>query len=223
MTINFHNTHFEVSASKMSECPGGIVPEIVFAGRSNAGKSTAINTLCKQRQLAYASKMPGRTQLLNFFGVRNQGEVIARLVDLPGYGFAKIALTNQSAWDQELGGYLADRVSLRGCVMIIDCRRGLMDIDKALLTWVGNRNLPVHIVLSKADKLTRQEQVICLRETDKTLLPHRANGHEITTQLWSALKKTGVETLENLLSFWIDPAAYPLPTKPVKDVKTTSP
>lgn len=223
MTINFHNTHFEVSASKLSECPGGIVPEIVFAGRSNAGKSTAINTLCKQRQLAYASKTPGRTQLLNFFGVQLHSETIARLVDLPGYGFAQIALTHQSAWDREMGGYLAERVSLRGCVLIVDSRRGLMDIDKALLTWVGNRQLPVHIVLSKADKLTRQQQVICLRQTRQLIEAALGHGHEITVQLWSALKKTGLETLENQLSFWIDPAQFPLPEQPVKAIQTTSP
>ena len=205
MTINFHNTHFEISASRMNECPGASVPEIVFAGRSNSGKSSAINTLCKQRQLAYASKMPGRTQLLNFFSVIEKGEMIARLVDLPGYGFAQLAQTSQSAWDRELGGYLANRGSLRGCVMIADCRRGLLELDHALLKWVGERNMPVHVLLSKADKLTRQEQVLCLRETDKALAPHRINGNIITTQLWSALKKTGVENFEKQLSAWVRP------------------
>ncbi len=143
MTINFHNTHFEISASRMVECPGASVPEIVFAGRSNAGKSTAINTLCKQRQLAYASKMPGRTQLLNFFHVIEQAEPIARLVDLPGYGFAQLAQTSQSVWDKELGSYLADRPSLVGTVLIVDCRRGLLELDYALIKWVGHRQLPV--------------------------------------------------------------------------------
>ena len=121
----------------MVECPGASVPEIVFAGRSNAGKSTAINTLCKQRQLAYASKMPGRTQLLNFFHVIEQAEPIARLVDLPGYGFAQLAQTSQSVWDKELGSYLAERPSLVGTVLIVDCRRGLLELDYALIKWVG--------------------------------------------------------------------------------------
>ncbi|MCQ8895322.1 ribosome biogenesis GTP-binding protein YihA/YsxC [Limnobacter humi] len=205
MTINFHNTHFEISASKMNECPGASVPEIVFAGRSNAGKSTAINTLCKQRQLAYASKMPGRTQLLNFFHVLEQGEAIARLVDLPGYGFAQLAQSSQSAWDRELGSYLADRISLRGCVLIVDARRGLLELDHALIQWVSHRQLPVHILLSKSDKFNRQEQVLALRAANKALEPHRVNGHVITVQLWSALKKQGVDEFERQLTQWIRP------------------
>ncbi|HEX4918206.1 MAG TPA: ribosome biogenesis GTP-binding protein YihA/YsxC [Limnobacter sp.] len=207
MTINFHNTHFEISASRMVECPGASVPEIVFAGRSNAGKSTAVNTLCKQRQLAFASKMPGRTQLLNFFHVLEQGEPIARLVDLPGYGFAQLAQSSQSAWDKELGGYLAERPSLCGCVLIVDSRRGLLDLDHALIQWVGHRQLPVHILLSKADKFNRQEQVLALRAAEKAVTPYRDKGHPITVQLWSALKKTGLPQLENQLQSWIRPAA----------------
>lgn len=205
MSINYHNTHFEISASKMTECPAASVPEIVFAGRSNAGKSSAINTLCKQRQLAFASKMPGRTQLLNFFHLLEQGQAIARLVDLPGYGFAQLAQSSQSTWDKELGGYLAQRTSLRGCVLIVDARRGLLDLDKALIQWLQPRNLPVHILLSKADKFNRQEQTLALRAAHQTLEPYRAQGHPITVQLWSALKKQGIPELENRLTQWIRP------------------
>lgn len=211
MTINFHNTHFEISASRMIECPAASVPEIVFAGRSNAGKSSAINTLCKQRQLAYASKMPGRTQLLNFFHVIEQNEPIARLVDLPGYGFAQLAQTSQSTWDRELGGYLSQRPSLRGCVLIVDSRRGLLELDKGLIQWVGARNIPVHILLSKADKFNRQEQILALRAAQKIADPFRANGQAITIQLWSALKKQGLPELETLLSQWVRPET---PTRP---------
>lgn len=214
MTLNFHNTQFETSASKMSECPGAIVPEIVFAGRSNAGKSTAINTLCKQRQLAYASKTPGRTQLLNFFTVQLQGQVIARLVDLPGYGFAQLAQTSQTAWDRELGGYLADRGSLKGCVLIVDSRRGLQELDLALLDWVSKRQLAVHIVLSKSDKLTRQEQVLCKRKVEAQVKPYVELGQPVSVQLWSALKKAGIETLELRLSHWISPEQFPTPEAP---------
>jgi GTP-binding protein len=212
MSINYHNTHFEISASKMVECPAASVPEIVFAGRSNAGKSSAINTLCKQRQLAFASKMPGRTQLLNFFHLLEQGQAIARLVDLPGYGFAQLAQSSQSTWDKELGGYLAQRTSLRGCVLIIDARRGLLDLDKALIQWLQPRNLPVHILLSKADKFNRQEQTLALRTANKTLEPYRAQGHPITVQLWSALKKQGIPELENQLTQWIRPEETALVT-----------
>jgi GTP-binding protein len=189
----------------MIECPGASVPEIVFAGRSNAGKSTTINTLCKQRQLAYASKMPGRTQLLNFFQILEKTEPIARLVDLPGYGFAQLAQTSQSVWDKELGSYLRDRPSLVGCVLIVDCRRGLLELDFALIKWVSLRQLPVHIVLSKADKLNRQEQVLTLRQAKKVLIPYCERAHEITVQLWSGLKKIGLTDLENQLSNWIRP------------------
>ncbi|MDH4396589.1 MAG: ribosome biogenesis GTP-binding protein YihA/YsxC [Limnobacter sp.] len=205
MTINFHNTHFEISASKLQECPGASVPEIVFVGRSNAGKSTAINTLCQQRQLAYASKMPGRTQLLNFFTVIQKGETIARLVDLPGYGFAKLAESSKSIWDKELGNYLSERPSLRGCVMIVDSRRGLLEMDHGLLNWVGHRSLPVHIVLSKSDKLSNQEKSQALRDAQAATKAYRDYGQPITIQLWSALKKSGMTEFEKRLTQWIHP------------------
>ncbi|MFN4327293.1 MAG: ribosome biogenesis GTP-binding protein YihA/YsxC [Limnobacter sp.] len=205
MTINFHNTHFEISASKMAECPGASVPEIVFAGRSNAGKSTAINTLCKQRQLAYASKMPGRTQLLNFFHILKEGEPFARLVDLPGYGFAQLAQSSQSHWDRELGSFLAQRISLRGCVLIVDARRGLLELDHALLDWLTPRQLPVHILLSKADKFNRQEQTQALRTARQAVQARVDKGQPITIQMWSALKKQGLPELETCLNQWIFP------------------
>lgn len=203
MLKNFHSARFEISAAKLHQCPGASVPEIVFAGRSNAGKSSAINTLCNQRQLAYASKMPGRTQLLNFFTVVYESEVITRLVDLPGYGFAKLAQKEQNQWDKELGGYLSQRISLVGCVLIVDSRRGLMDLDIGLLDFLSQRKLPVHIVLSKSDKLTRQESILAQRKVEKDMAPRIADGHPITVQLWSALKKSGVDTLENKLKGWI--------------------
>lgn len=205
MLINYHNTHFETSAAKQTDCPGASVPEIVFVGRSNAGKSTAINTLCHQRQLAFASKTPGRTQLLNFFQVLEKGNVIARLVDLPGYGYAQVAQTDQSVWDRELGGYLRHRISLRGCVMIVDSRRGLQDRDLGLIEFVQDRQLPVHIVLSKADKLKKQEKVLCLRATRQATEKFSESGQVITVQLWSALKKEGLTELEKQLTHWIRP------------------
>ena len=128
-------------------------------------------------------------------------------VDLPGYGFAQLAQTSQSVWDKELGSYLADRPSLVGTVLIVDCRRGLLELDYALIKWVGHRQLPVHILLSKADKFNRQEQVLALRATQKALDPYRVNGHEITVQLWSALKKIGMVELETQLSNWVRPPA----------------
>lgn len=205
MTINFHNTHFETSAPTLDLCPGASVPEIAFVGRSNAGKSTAINTLCQRRQLAYASNTPGRTQLLNFFHVLESGDPIARLVDLPGYGYAQLSTVDKAAWDRELGGYLSTRVSLRGCVMIVDSRRNLQERDLGLLEFVKGRKLPVHIVLSKADKLKKQEKVLCLREAKKHVKPWTDQGQEVTLQLWSATKKEGIDTLNQQLTTWIRP------------------
>ena len=164
--------------------------------------------------------MPGRTQLLNFFHVIEQAEPIARLVDLPGYGFAQLAQTSQSVWDKELGSYLAERPSLVGTVLIVDCRRGLLELDYALIKWVGHRQLPVHILLSKADKFNRQEQVLALRSTQKALDPYRVNGHEITVQLWSALKKIGMVELETQLSNWVRPPV-PTPETPETEPPTT--
>lgn len=205
MNINFHNTHFETSAPRLDLCPGASVPEIAFAGRSNAGKSTAINTLCNQRQLAFASNTPGRTQLLNFFNVIEEGLPIARLVDLPGYGYAQLSQVDKAAWDRELGGYLLDRVSLRGCVLIVDSRRGLQDRDIGLLQFVNDRKLPVHIVLSKADKLNNQEKSLCLRKAKSQIQPYVDSGQDVTVQLWSALKKQGLSELNKLLNHWIRP------------------
>ncbi|MFN7834202.1 MAG: ribosome biogenesis GTP-binding protein YihA/YsxC [Burkholderiaceae bacterium] len=217
MLNNFHSAQFEVSAAKYHQCPSADVPEIAFVGRSNAGKSTTVNTLCNQRQLAYASKTPGRTQLLNFFSVQFQGAPIMRLVDLPGYGFAQLAQQEQNRWDRELSAYLADRPSLVGCVMIVDARRGLLPLDSDLLDWVFPRRLPIHIVLSKADKLSKQAATLCLQAIRQNVQLRIDAGHPITVQLWSALKKQGIDTLELQLKHWIghapdnEPAAQDTP------------
>lgn len=205
MLNNFHSARFEISAAKLSQCPGASVPEVAFVGRSNAGKSTAINTLCNHRQLAYASRTPGRTQLLNFFTVQHDGQTIARLVDLPGYGFAQVSREEKGAWDDELGSYLTERPSLVGCVIIADARRGLLPLDWGMINWLAPRRTPVHVVLSKVDKLTNQEKAIVLRDTRKALEPVNAQGQPATVQLWSALKKSGLTELEDLLRGWVMP------------------
>jgi GTP-binding protein len=207
MLNNFHSTCFEISAAKLSQCPAPSVPEIVFIGRSNAGKSTAINTLCNRRQLAFASKTPGRTQLLNFFSVLNQSNTVARLVDLPGYGFAQLSQSEKSQWDIELGGYLRNRSALHGCVMIVDARRGLLALDRSAIHWLAIRKTPIHIVLSKADKLTTQEKINVQRKTLEEVQRHIEAGHSITIQLWSSLKKIGLIELENQLKQWIFPTS----------------
>lgn len=205
MTINFHNTHFEISAPTLDLCPGPSVPEIAFAGRSNSGKSTTINTLCSHRQLAFASQTPGRTQLLNFFEVRQTGEPIARLVDLPGYGYAQLSAKEQATWDKELGGYLTTRTSLRGCILIVDARRKLQARDFTFLNFVGQRKLAVHIVLSKADKLKKAEKKDASTQTLQDVQPLVDEGQEVTVQLWSATKKQGLSELNSKLTEWIRP------------------
>ncbi len=205
MSINFHTTQFEISASRYRECPPALVPEVVFAGRSNAGKSSTINVLCNQRQLAYASRMPGRTQLLNFFHVIANQEPIARLVDLPGYGFAALAKSSQNQWERELGDYLELRPSIRGVVLIVDIRRGLLPLDVSLLNVLKPRKISIHILLSKADKLNRQAQTLALRTASTTI---SALGLEPvpSIQLWSATNKQGLEQLQTTLSDWLAPA-----------------
>jgi GTP-binding protein len=220
MLKNFHSASFEISAAKLVQCPGASVPEIVFVGRSNAGKSTAINTLCNHRQLAFASKTPGRTQLLNFFTVKYEGNVVARLVDLPGYGFAQLSKEEQARWDAELGGYLGQRPSLVGCVIIVDARRSLMPLDWAMIDWLRQRRTPIHIVLSKADKLTHQEKVETLRGVRMQVDPLVKGGHAITAQIWSALKKTGLQELETQLKQWI---GHGMPSAPDEQPDTDLP
>jgi GTP-binding protein len=176
------------SAATPDQCPDDIGAEVAFAGRSNAGKSSAINTLTDNGKLARTSKTPGRTQLLNFFALtENQ-----RLVDLPGYGFAKVSKSTKEAWQRELEKYLESRLSLRALILIMDIRHPLQDFDQAMLNWATRSNLPVHVVLTKADKLSRgpaKNQLFAVQKQLATL------GGQITAQLFSAHDKSGVEEL----------------------------
>lgn len=179
-----------------------LVPEVAFVGRSNAGKSTAINVLAQQKQLAFASKTPGRTQLLNFFELpeRVEGEDIVRgyLVDLPGYGFAKVDDATRERWDLLIGGYLAQRRMLRGIVLVIDARRGLMPVDETLIDLIQTRTQPesvrLHLLLTKADQLRTMQRREVQAQTE-------TRAHELpcptSVQLFSALKREGVDELRD--------------------------
>lgn len=179
-----------------------LVPEIAFVGRSNAGKSTAINVLAQQRQLAFASKTPGRTQLLNFFELpeRVDGEDVVRgyLVDLPGYGFAKVDDATRERWDSLIGAYLAQRRMLRGIVLVIDARRGLMPVDETLIDLIQTRTQPesvrLHLLLTKADQLRTMQRREVQAQTE-------TRAHELScptsVQLFSALKREGVDELRD--------------------------
>jgi GTP-binding protein len=192
---------FLTSAPTLAHCPPDIGREVAFAGRSNAGKSSCINSLARQRQLARASKTPGRTQLINFFSLDPE----RRLVDLPGYGYAKVAHTMKEEWQKNLGFYLQERHSLRGLVLLMDIRHPLTDFDCNMLEWAASRHLPVHCVLTKADKLNRGPSLNALQAVKKEL---KTLGFDSSAQLFSALKGGGLEALADKLGEWLE---YPVP------------
>lgn len=192
----FRHAIFEISAAKPSGLPSGEGPEIAFAGRSNAGKSSAINTLAGHTRLAFVSKTPGRTQLINVFRMKNG----AALVDLPGYGFAQVPLAVRLQWQGLLEDYLTRRANLAGLVLIMDSRRPLTELDWKMVGWFVSTGRPIHCLLTKSDKLTRQEQTATLRATRAALADY---GDQITVQMFSSLKKTGMEEAERVVGRWL--------------------
>ncbi len=177
--------------------------EVAFAGRSNAGKSSVINTLANQKRLAFTSKTPGRTQQLNYFGLGDD----KYLVDLPGYGYAKVQKSERARWDLFLSAYLSTRAPLAGMVLIMDARHPLTELDVQMLDWFAVTEKPVHVLLTKADKLTRNQQGSTLLKTRSTLNQRIGTN---TVSLFSSLKKTGIDEAEQVLSRWFD---IPLPEK----------
>ncbi|GIK26125.1 MAG: putative GTP-binding protein EngB [Betaproteobacteria bacterium] len=192
----FADAVFAISAEKLTDLPEPAGAEIVFAGRSNAGKSSAINALAGRTRLAFVSKTPGRTQLINFFRLRNG----AFLVDLPGYGYADVPEKVRRHWRGVLAAYLARRTSIGGLVLIMDARRPLTDLDRQMLEWFGPTGKPIHILLTKADKLTRSEAAKRLQTVRQELAPW---SDQISVQLFSSLKKTGVEEAESVIGGWL--------------------
>lgn len=193
----FRHATFEISAAKPSGLPSAAGAEIAFAGRSNAGKSSAINTLVGHTRLAFVSKTPGRTQLINVFRMTNG----AALVDLPGYGFAQVPLAVRLQWQGLLEDYLTRRTNLAGLVLIMDSRRPLTELDWKMVGWFAPTGRPIHCLLTKSDKLTRQEQTKTLRETRAALADY---GGQVTVQLFSSLKKTGMEEVEKVVGGWLE-------------------
>ena len=190
-----HTARFLTTAAQLHHLPPIDVPEIAFVGRSNAGKSTCINTLTQQKQLAFASKKPGRTQHINLFALGKQGVTDAVLADLPGYGYAAVSRSDKLRWQQVMVNYLVSRPGLTGIVLLCDPRLGLTELDEALLEAVRPRveeGLKFLIVLTKADKLTRSEQAKVLSITRL-----QAGGGEV--KMFSALKKQGVDEVAQLL------------------------
>ncbi len=198
-----HTARSLTTAAQLHHLPDHALPEIAFVGRSNAGKSTCINTLTQQKQLAFASKKPGRTQHINLFSLGKQGITDAVLADLPGYGYAAVAKMDKARWQQVMASYLVSRPNLLGVVMLCDPRHGLTELDDALLEIIRPRveeGLKFLIVLTKADKLTRAEQAKAL-----SIARLQAGGGEV--RLFSALKKQGLEEVAQLLWDWTHPPA----------------
>jgi len=197
-TLIYTNAVFEKSAAKLSQCPTDIIREVAFAGRSNAGKSSALNTLTGQKKLARTSKTPGRTQLINFFRL---GESKLALVDLPGYGFAKVPLATKNEWQKELETYLNRRQALCGLVLLMDIRHPLKDFDNAMLDWAGEAGMPVHILLTKADKLKRGPAKSTMLKVQKAVADL---GDLVTVQTFSSHNGEGLKILHNKLTSWLD-------------------
>ncbi|MBV1774608.1 ribosome biogenesis GTP-binding protein YihA/YsxC [Burkholderiaceae bacterium DAT-1] len=172
--------------------------EVAFVGRSNAGKSSAINTLANHTRLAYVSKTPGRTQHINYFTFGDE----RYLVDLPGYGYAEVPEAVRLHWEGLLGNYLATRENLIGLVQIMDSRHPLKPLDCRMLDWFLPRGLPVHVLLTKSDKLTKQEQTKTLRTVQEAL----SKWPNTTVQLFSSLKKLGAPEAETIIGGWFDDA-----------------
>jgi GTP-binding protein len=191
----YHQAKFINSAPRLKDAPPDRGMEIAFAGRSNAGKSSAINTLVQQNALARVSKTPGRTQLLNFFAIDEQ----RKLVDLPGYGYAKVTESVRKDWQAMMESYLNHRQALCGIVLVMDIRHPLTEFDWQLLTWCEQAKLPVHILLTKSDKLNYGAAKNTLLSVQKEL---GQLSVAITIQLFSALKKTGIDDIHQLLDEW---------------------
>ena len=193
---DYRKASFLTSAGKVSQCPADDGWEVAFAGRSNAGKSSAINSLTQNKKLARTSKTPGRTQLLNFFALSEQ----QRLVDLPGYGFAKVPQAVKREWTKQLENYLQQRQSLRGLVLLMDTRHPLQPFDQQMLDWALAAHMPVHILLTKADKLKKGPGKSTLLKVRAQLAEH---GDLVSVQLFSALKHTGHKELIAVLNKWL--------------------
>jgi GTP-binding protein len=196
---NYRAAKFLTSAAKLAQCPADAGWEVAFAGRSNAGKSSAINALTNNSKLAKTSKTPGRTQLINFFELSDN----QRLVDLPGYGFAKVPLAVKQEWTRQLEHYLQNRQCLRGLVLLMDIRHPLQPFDLQMLNWAWQASMPVHILLTKADKLKRGAASAALLSVRGQLRSHPGLA---SVQLFSAQTQDGHTELVAVLDDWLTTA-----------------
>jgi GTP-binding protein len=192
----FVAARFLISGAKLAQLPRDEIPEAAFVGRSNAGKSSALNMICQKRALARVSKTPGRTQLINLFDIGDS----ARLVDLPGYGFAQVPIATRNAWGELVGGFIERRLNLRGLVVVMDVRHPLTDLDWQMLDWCRSRALTGHVLLTKADKLGYGAGQNVLLKVRKELADF---DHSLSVQLFSAHAGTGVDAIRERLAGWL--------------------
>ena len=197
MTVSFTNARFIKGAHKLEQCPEDSALEVAVAGRSNAGKSSALNSITGIKGLARTSKQPGRTQQINFFELGEQ----QYLVDLPGYGFAKVPPRLRKHWDETLGRYFETRKSLQGLVVIMDVRHPLKDLDWQLIEWVDDIGIPVHCLLTKADKLSSGKNSATLQKTAQQLA---TINPDITVQLFSAMDGRGLVEARKVMQKWLE-------------------
>lgn len=213
-----HSARFRVTASRLSELPTTELPEIAFVGRSNAGKSTAINTLAQRKRLAFASRTPGRTQHINLFDLGPKDAADALLADLPGYGYAAVERAAKLRWQAVMADYLSTRRNLHGVVQMIDSRLGFTDLDRQLLALIEARvasgEVRLLVLLTKADKLNRREADAALQAAQAVLAELAGEQSDIGLALFSALSRRGVADAALALREWVDaasPAAAPAP------------
>ena len=193
-----HHAEFLTTAAEWRQLPTGGAPEVAFAGRSNAGKSSAINALTQRARLAFASKTPGRTRHINFFRLRSG----ALLADLPGYGYAQVPASVRHHWQRFLARYLAERAPLVGLVLIMDARHSLTPLDRQTLDWIVPSALPVHVLLAKSDKLSRSDGGRVLEELRGTLTRDYPRAR-LGAQLFSATNRDGVPEAQAVIASWL--------------------
>ena len=201
-----HGARFVTTASRLDQLPVHDAPEIAFVGRSNAGKSTAINTLAQHKRLAFASRTPGRTQHINLFALGPAEAPNAWFADLPGYGYAAVEREAKQRWQDVMAEYLAQRRELAGVVLLADARLGLTELDQRLLQWIAprvrNGSVRLLVLLTKADKLGRREAEATLQATTAALGAYATDEADIGVTLFSALKKTGLDDVATTLHDW---------------------
>jgi GTP-binding protein len=200
-THPFRHAEFLTTAAEWRQLPRGDAPEVAFAGRSNSGKSSAINALAQRKRLAYVSRTPGRTQHINFFRTPSGGLI----ADLPGYGYAAVTGAMQRHWRVFLVRYLAERAALVGLVLVMDARHPLTALDRQMLGWFLPTGRPIHGLLTKADKLSPAEQRRVLADTKREVArAYRADAARIGLQLFSAVEHAGIEQAENAIGAWLE-------------------